>query len=46
MLNRFGSPTQYLLQRGFQLEDMDISRHSLERVPTTNEEVHRIFGRP
>lgn len=46
MLNRFGTATSYLLQRGLQLEDMDISRHSLERIPTTVDEVHRIFGNP
>lgn len=46
LLNRFITATQYLLQRAFQLEDLDLSTHTLERIPTTVEDVHRIFGKP
>ena len=46
LLHQFGTATEYLLQRAHELQNTDISRHTLARIPTRVSEVHRLFGKP
>jgi hypothetical protein len=43
-LQQFARETEQLLQRASARHDIDVGRHALARIPTTVEEVIRIFG--
>lgn len=47
LLQQFGSSIAYLLRRADRTHGKDVSgRHLLARIPTSVEEVQRLFGRP